>query len=143
MLVWNFSLLLSLWASRDHFRSWGQAYWNHSGKLNVFIFSKWIKWNSNILSVCFFHSSQHLGLGPYHPTLFLPVLRFFLPFLLHVMTTGVSSLKKFFRNISELEKTGTWLLRLTAVLLSSPSFASHVVLLIRTSPVAQLVLTAH
>lgn len=65
-------------------------------------FSKWIKWNANILSVCFFHSSQHLGLGPYHPMLFLLVLRFFLPFLLCVMTTGVSSLKKFFRNISEL-----------------------------------------
>lgn len=50
--------------------------------------------NSNTFSLFFFHSSEHLGLGPYHPMFISLSVDVFLTFLAWLMTTGVSSLKK-------------------------------------------------
>lgn len=47
------------------------AFWNTGKKIEL----------SNIFPSCFFHSPQHLGLGPCHPMLFFPVLTSSLPIM--------------------------------------------------------------
>lgn len=139
LLVWDSSLLLSIWAVSGSFQKLKAGLLESFKETQcLFTLKMWVTLNS-IFSACFFHSSEHLWLGPYHPMVFLPIC---FPSLSSMANDhwGQLSLKK---------KTLQWHARtwenrsLTVVLLClvPTCFTSLIVLFLRVSPVAQWVFT--
>lgn len=70
LLVWDSSLLLSIWAVSGSFQKLKAGLLESFKETQcLFILKMWVTLNS-IFSACFFHSSEHLWLGPYHPMVF-------------------------------------------------------------------------